>query len=91
VFEEGGLGAPVSATEAGISRCEHRSDTTARGVRRGFPGPTLDPVEVIAQAIYGAHRKGKAPEWKHASAGAKEWVRVQAWAVIAALRAVNGP
>jgi hypothetical protein len=35
-------------------------------------------IEVVAEAIYEAHRKPPTPNWANASAAVKAWVRVQA-------------
>ena len=61
------------------------------GLSRQCVESNLDLVEIAARAIYGAHRKSSAPRWEQASASVREWVRVQARAAIAALRAANGP
>jgi len=88
--KEVGPGRARQHAEAGIGWSEHRSDTTARARRLGRREPKRDLVEVAAQAIYAAHWRRPAPKWEQASAEVKEWVRYQARAAVAALRAANG-
>jgi hypothetical protein len=90
--DENGPGAPASATEAGIRWCDDHLDTTERGrPPRRRNSTSLDHVEIAARAIYGAHWKRPSPTWEQTSANLREWVRVQARAAIAALRAAHGP